>query len=80
MSKKTGKDGEEQEHTASGHTFAQGGAMETDDATLEEFNLDDYDEDEEGQALHKINYEDADDGQMVEVSPISKLPLKPIFL
>ncbi|CAM9177971.1 unnamed protein product, partial [Ectocarpus fasciculatus] len=65
VSKKTGKDGEEQEHTASGHTFTQGGAMETDDATLEEFNLDDYDEDEEGQALHKINYEDADDGQML---------------
>ena len=43
--------------------------MDTDDAALEEFHLDDYDEDEEGQALHKINYEDADDGQMVEVSP-----------
>lgn len=61
---------------ASGRTFAETSEdmdVADEDGVLAEFNLDDYDDDEEGRALHQIDYEEADNEQMVEVGARSHL-------
>lgn len=68
MAKKNSMKDQDVEHCATGRTFlSSSDGMDLDAAALDEFHLDDYDDDEEGKALHQLDYEEAEQDQMVEL-------------